>query len=84
MACAGGRSRQLGATFMPFTAQTRMSGVNLNGREIRKGAADAIESLCQASRRHVFLGMVTQAVESIAKQGGTPLVVAEGNTRAWV
>ena len=36
--------QELGATFIPFTAQTRMSGVNLNGREIRKGAADAIES----------------------------------------
>jgi K+-transporting ATPase ATPase B chain len=68
---------RLGATFIPFTAQTRMSGVNLNGRQIRKGAAEAIE-------RHVrqlgtqFPASVRATVESIAKQGGTPLVVVDG------
>src|SRR6185436_7536464 len=41
--------RSLGATFVPFTAQTRMSGVNLNGRHVRKGAADAIEAHVQAA-----------------------------------
>jgi K+-transporting ATPase ATPase B chain len=69
--------QELGATFIPFTAQTRMSGVNLNGREIRKGSADAIESYVN-HLGGTFSSMVTQAVESIAKQGGTPLVVAEG------
>ena len=68
--------RTLGATFIPFTAQTRMSGVNLNGRQIRKGAADAIEAyLRQLGGR--FPASVKTIVENIAKKGGTPLVVAE-------
>jgi len=67
----------LGATFVPFTAQTRMSGVNLNGRQIRKGAADAIEAYV-ASLGGQFPAAVRTHVESIARQGGTPLVVAEG------
>jgi K+-transporting ATPase ATPase B chain len=68
---------RLGATFIPFTAQTRMSGVDLNGRQIRKGAAEAIE-------RHVrqlgtqFPTSVRTTVEAIARQGGTPLVVVDG------
>lgn len=69
--------QHLGATFIPFTAQTRMSGVDFDGREIRKGSADAIEAYVT----HVggqFSQAVRTAVESIAKQGGTPLVVAEG------
>ena len=51
----GIRGRDLaahGATFVPFTAQTRMSGVDLDGREIRKGAADAIAQLRGGQRRH--------------------------------
>ena len=68
---------ELGATFMPFTAQTRMSGVNLDGREIRKGSADAIEAYVTAQSGH-FSHFVRLNVETIAKQGGTPLVVAEG------
>ena len=66
-----------GATFVPFTAQSRMSGINLDGRQIRKGAADAI-------RRHVetlggnFAQSVQQQVDTIASRGSTPLVVAEG------
>ena len=67
----------LGATFMPFTAQTRMSGVNMDSREIRKGSADAIESYVTAQSGH-FSHFVRLNVEAIAKQGGTPLVVAEG------
>ncbi|HEY5527954.1 MAG TPA: potassium-transporting ATPase subunit KdpB [Thermoleophilia bacterium] len=68
---------ELGATFVPFTAQTRMSGVDLEGRHIRKGAADAVEAYV------VNLGgslpeEVRDAVEVVAKQGGTPLVVADG------
>ncbi|HSE58993.1 MAG TPA: potassium-transporting ATPase subunit KdpB [Nitrospiraceae bacterium] len=70
---------ELGATFVPFTAQTRMSGVNLNGREIRKGAADAIEAYVTA-RGGRFSSAIRSHVDAIATQGGTPLVVAEGST----
>jgi len=68
---------KLGATFIPFTAQTRMSGVNLNGRQVRKGASDAIED-------HVrkLGGSLPQevrlSVDTIAKAGATPLVVSDG------
>ncbi|MEO8796592.1 MAG: potassium-transporting ATPase subunit KdpB, partial [Polyangiaceae bacterium] len=65
------------ATFVPFTAQTRMSGVDLGGREIRKGASDAIEEYVKA-KGGAFPGDVRDAVDAIAKKGGTPLVVAEG------
>ncbi len=77
------RGRELAsheAVFVPFTAQTRMSGVNLDGREIRKGAVDAITKYL-----HQFgtsLPREVQAsVEQISRSGGTPLVVAE-NQRA--
>jgi K+-transporting ATPase ATPase B chain len=63
------------ATFIPFTAQTRMSGVDLNGREIRKGAVDAIVKYVGASGHDVSAEM-TGIVERISKQGGTPLAVA--------
>jgi len=66
----------LGAQFVPFTAQTRMSGVNLNGRQIRKGAADAVETFVQ-SLGGSFPADVRNKVETIARAGGTPLVVAE-------
>ncbi len=68
---------QLGATFVPFTAQTRMSGVNLPDRQIRKGAVSSIESYVQCMGGTLPVS-VQQYVEKIAKQGGTPLVVAEG------
>jgi K+-transporting ATPase ATPase B chain len=87
---------ELQATFVPFTAQTRMSGVDLvdpagspqaraereSGRpgklrEIRKGAADAIDAYVRA-KGGAFPAEVRASVDSIAKQGGTPLVVAEG------
>ncbi len=68
---------ELGATFIPFTAQTSMSGVNLNGREIRKGSEGAIEAYV-TERGGRFSQAVRLHVETIAKQGGTPLVVAEG------
>jgi len=68
---------ELGATFIPFTAQTQMSGVNLNGREIRKGSADAIETSVRRLGGQVPPTVKT-TVERICKQGGTPLVVAEG------
>ncbi len=67
----------LGATFVPFTAQTRMSGVNLNGNQIRKGAADAVDAFAKAQGGHLPTD-VRANVESIAKQGGTPLVVTDG------
>jgi K+-transporting ATPase ATPase B chain len=67
----------LKATFVPFTAQTRMSGVDLEGREIRKGAADSIDAYVNA-KGGAFPVEVRASVEGIAKQGGTPLVVAEG------
>ncbi|MDA8161330.1 MAG: potassium-transporting ATPase subunit KdpB [Desulfobacteraceae bacterium] len=69
--------RALGATFIPFTAQTRMSGVDLNGREIRKGAADAVEKYV-TSKGGTFPRNVRSMVDDISKQGATPLVVAEG------
>jgi len=63
------------ATFIPFTAQTRMSGVNLNGREIRKGAVDAIEKYCNGNGAACPQDM-REIVERISRAGGTPLVVA--------
>ncbi|MGE5174479.1 MAG: potassium-transporting ATPase subunit KdpB [Betaproteobacteria bacterium] len=66
----------IGATFVPFTAQTRMSGVNFDSREIRKGAADAVEKYVQ-KQNGTFPPDVRAIVDDIAKQGGTPLVVAE-------
>ncbi len=69
--------RELGATFIPFTAQTRMSGVSLTGREIRKGAAEAIAAYVDRLGGK-FSPTVRATVEMVSKQGGTPLVVAEG------
>jgi K+-transporting ATPase ATPase B chain len=67
----------LGATFVPFTAQTRMSGVDLEGRTIRKGAADAIARWVE-SRGGRVPPDVRAAVDAVAQLGGTPLVVADG------
>jgi K+-transporting ATPase ATPase B chain len=79
----GLRGRELAsqeAVFVPFTAQTRMSGVNLDGREIRKGSVDAI--VRYLGQYGTSLPREIQAsVEQIARSGGTPLVVAE-NQRA--
>ncbi|MZP29949.1 potassium-transporting ATPase subunit KdpB [Heliobacterium undosum] len=72
------KAKTLHATFVPFTAQTRMSGVDIEGISIRKGAADAIDRYLQAKGQRLS-GDVIAAVEEIAKKGGTPLVVAEGN-----
>ncbi|WP_082824152.1 potassium-transporting ATPase subunit KdpB [Crenobacter luteus] len=73
------RERQLEemhAHFVPFTAQTRMSGVDVDGRQLRKGAADAIR---QQVLEHggAFPGEVGALVDAVAKQGSTPLVVSE-------
>ena len=65
-----------GSTFIPFTAKTRMSGVDFEGREIRKGAADAIDRYV-VSHGGTTPPELTAIVERIAKSGGTPLVVAE-------
>ena len=68
-----------GSSFMPFSAETRMSGINWNGRSIRKGAHDAIAEFVKSNGGTMPDG-IRAAVESIAKEGGTPLVVAEGST----
>jgi potassium-transporting ATPase ATP-binding subunit len=75
----GLRGRELGqhdAKFVPFSALTRMSGVDLNGFEIRKGAADSIANYVTQSGRKMP-NEVRATVEEIARSGGTPLVVAE-------
>jgi K+-transporting ATPase ATPase B chain len=69
--------KALGAEFVPFTAQTRMSGVDMKGREIRKGAADSIEAYVK-SKGGTFPPEVRTSVETVAKRGATPLVVADG------
>jgi K+-transporting ATPase ATPase B chain len=80
----GLRGRELGsheAHFVPFTAQTRMSGVNMNGYEIRKGSADAIEAYL-GKLSLSFPAPVQNTVDEISRSGGTPLVVAEKNRGA--
>ena len=75
----GLRGRELSAyaaTFIPFTAVTRMSGVDLDGRCIRKGASDAIIKYCSENGNRVP-PEVEEAVKTIASSGGTPLLVAE-------
>jgi K+-transporting ATPase ATPase B chain len=79
----GIRGRELAqheTTFVPFTAQTRMSGVNLDGLEIRKGAKDAIAKHCE-ERGHGVPAEVEHAVAEISNSGGTPLLVCQ-NRRA--
>jgi K+-transporting ATPase ATPase B chain len=65
-----------GATFVPFTAQTRMSGVDVDGREVRKGAAGSVIRWVRDGGGEVP-AQTTEVVESISSAGGTPLVVAE-------
>jgi K+-transporting ATPase ATPase B chain len=74
----GLRGRELApheATFVPFTAQTRMSGVDFDHREIRKGAADAIQKYLGPGSH--LASELTGIVGRISREGGTPLVVAE-------
>ena len=76
------RGRDLGgihAEFVPFTAQTRMSGVNLPGTRIRKGSVDAIAHFLE-EQGQALPQKVREGVEEIARFGGTPLVVAENST----
>ena len=65
-----------GMEFIPFTAATRMSGVNYEGNEIRKGAADSVRTYVEAAGG-VFSQECDDVVERIAKAGGTPLVVTK-------
>jgi K+-transporting ATPase ATPase B chain len=67
----------LGATFVPFTAQTRMSGVDLDGRRVRKGATDAVQRFVESQGGRMPADVLA-AVDAIARGGGTPLVVADG------
>ena len=67
---------QLNAEFVPFSATTRMSGIEVDGRSIRKGAVDAI-SLHLQEHGSTMPASVRETVEAIARSGGTPLVVAE-------
>jgi K+-transporting ATPase ATPase B chain len=69
----------IGAQFIPFTAQTRMSGVNFSGNQIRKGSTDAIIDFVKAQSGAHFQPppSLLATVERIAKSGGTPLVVAK-------
>jgi K+-transporting ATPase ATPase B chain len=67
----------LQASFVPFSAHTRMSGVDVGGRSIRKGAADAIRKHIEA-QGHVFPKVMQSTVQDIARRGSTPLLVSEG------
>jgi K+-transporting ATPase ATPase B chain len=71
--------QQPGMTFIPFSANTRMSGVDFDGRSIRKGAVDAISSWCGCPTPKQLPEAVQERVETIARSGGTPLMVAENN-----
>ena len=68
---------QLEATFIPFSAVTRMSGVNIGTREVRKGAALAMRQHVEA-QGFTFPASISQSVDEIARQGSTPLVVTDG------
>jgi K+-transporting ATPase ATPase B chain len=68
---------RLDATFVAFSAQTRMSGVNLGSREVRKGAAQAVRQHIE-SQGFSFPAEVSQSVDEVARRGSTPLVVADG------
>jgi K+-transporting ATPase ATPase B chain len=68
---------QLEATFVPFSAHTRMSGVDLKDREVRKGAAEAIRQHIEAGGS-TFPPRVSQTVDEVARKGSTPLVVCDG------
>jgi K+-transporting ATPase ATPase B chain len=65
------------AMFVPFTAQTRMSGVDIGSRQIRKGALDAVEKHLEAQNSHLP-PLVKRMAEDIARRGATPLIVTEG------
>ena len=75
------RARELAhpaVTFVPFTAQTRMSGVDIDGRSVRKGAADSVRAYIEA-QGGVYPPEVEKDVEAASRSGRTPLVVTDGN-----
>jgi K+-transporting ATPase ATPase B chain len=75
----GLRGREVGesyATFIPFSATTRMSGVDMDGRRLRKGAADAVKHFVEENGGRAP-AQLDEEVEKIARSGGTPLVVAQ-------
>ncbi|MCM8595771.1 potassium-transporting ATPase subunit KdpB [Accumulibacter sp.] len=67
-----------GASFVHFTAQTRMSGIDWQGRSIRKGAAEAVRAYVR-ELDGIWPPAVQKAVDDLARQGSTPLVVADGS-----
>jgi potassium-transporting ATPase ATP-binding subunit len=67
----------LGATFVPFSAHTRMSGVDIGGRQVRKGAADAIRRQVERLGQP-FPKAVQASVDEVARRGSTPLIVSDG------
>ena len=73
----GRNVEEIRAKFVPFSARTRMSGVDLDGREIRKGAVDAMENYVR-EHRGIFPRALKEEVDRVSNLGGTPLVVAEG------
>lgn len=75
----GRELNELGATFIPFTAETRMSGANISSRQIRKGASEAIKEHIRELGGH-FPESVQIVVDIISRKGGTALVVTENKT----
>ncbi|MGB0129204.1 MAG: potassium-transporting ATPase subunit KdpB [Rhodocyclaceae bacterium] len=73
----GRELHELAATFVPFTAQTRMSGVDFEGRQVRKGAPDAMEAWLNQHGTSLDPG-VRAMVDGVSRQGATPLVVVDG------
>ncbi|MBK1786823.1 potassium-transporting ATPase subunit KdpB [Prauserella cavernicola] len=71
-----GAGGEPGGEFVPFTAQTRMSGLDVDGRQVRKGATDAVRGWV-AEHGGLLPEEVTRIAEEVSEQGGTPLVVAE-------
>jgi len=69
--------RSLAATFVPFSAHTRMSGVNIGERQVRKGAADAIQKHVE-SLGQIFPRAILTTVQEVARRGSTPLLVSDG------
>jgi potassium-transporting ATPase ATP-binding subunit len=70
---------QAETTFVPFSATTRMSGVDFDGQSIRKGAVDAISAWCGCPSPAQLPELVQERVATIARSGGTPLLVAENH-----
>src|SRR5579862_2597496 len=69
--------KSLSATFVPFSAYTRMSGVNIGERQVRKGAADAIQKHVEGLG-HAFPKSILTTADEIARRGSTPLLVSDG------